>query len=328
MHHQFRLGISLLFLLAGTSPAAFAGNPPQIPARNFARYPQVMSPRLSPDGNYLAVRVDDASGYSHELVIYKLPKMTVTSILKLPKFTIPLDITWVSDKWLVIAKGKAYGSLGEPSYTGELISTDVSGKHQNYLGGSAGGGRRSKTRQDDGYASIQSLPNKLNGHFYMTVRPYRNEHHSILYDVNAEKNTRHLIADMDVHGINFLVNPQGQPAFASGTNIDFNYVAYQHKGKFWSRLDYRRTGTRFFPYAYLPDNKTILADFSADGGPMELISEKVDGSGRKVLASDDFASVGNVQWSAYPLPAICRKHESGQAKDNLPPAQAARSGHL
>ncbi|MGB8716011.1 MAG: prolyl oligopeptidase family serine peptidase [Rhodanobacteraceae bacterium] len=314
MHHQFRLGISLLFLLAGTSPAAFAGNPPQIPARDFARYPQVMSPRLSPDGNYLAVRVDDASGYSHELVIYKLPKMTVTSILKLPKFTIPLDITWVSDKWLVIAKGKAYGSLGEPSYTGELISTDVSGKHQNYLWGSAGGGRRSKTRQDDGYASIQSLPNKLNGHFYMTVRPYRNEHHSILYDVNAEKNTRHLIADMDVHGMNFLVNPQGQPAFASGTNIDFNYVAYQHKGKFWSRLDSRRTGTRFFPYAYLPDNKTILADFSADGGPMELISEKVDGSERKVLASDDFASVGNVQWSAYPYQPFAASTKAGKPK--------------
>lgn len=312
MRPSFIVITGTLLALLCTSRTASATETTLIPTKDFARYAQVMSPRLSPNGDYLAVRVDDASGYSHQLVIYKLPEMNVASILKLPKFTVPLDINWVSDKWLVMAKGKAYGSLGEPAYTGELISTDVSGKHQNYLWGFATGGRRSKTRQDDGYASIQSLPNKLNGHFYMTVRPYRNEHHSILYDVNAEKNTRHLIADMDVHGMNFLVNPQGKPTFASGSNIDFEYVAYQHRGKAWSKLGTKRTGTRFFPYAYLPDNKTILADFSLDGGPMSLISEHIDGSQRKVLASDDFASIGNLQWSAFPYQPFAASTEAGK----------------
>ncbi len=303
---------SILLALLSTSLTASATETTLIPAKDFARNAQVLSPRLSPNGDYLAVRVDDETGSSHQLVIYKLPEMNVASILQLPKFTVPLDITWVSDEWLVIAKGKAFGSLGKPVYTGELISTDVSGKHQRYLWGYESGGRRSKTRQDDGFASIQSVPKKLNGHFYMTVRPYRNEGHSILYDVDAEKNTRHLIADMDVHGMNFLVDPQGKPTFASGNNIDFEYVAYQRHGKGWSKLGPKRTGVRFFPHAYLPDNKTILAEFSADGGPMVLVSEHTDGSNRKVLASNDFANIGKLQWSAFPYQPFAASTEAGK----------------
>lgn len=314
MRPRFVTNISILLALLASSAAVPANETSLIPTRDFARHPKLMSPRLSPGGEYLAVRVDAVTGHSHALLIYKLPKMTVESVLKLPRFTVPLDITWVSDDWLVIAKGKAYGSLGKPSYTGEIISTDVSGKHQKYLWGFATGARRSKTRQDDGFASIQSLPNKLNGHFYMTVRPYHYEHHSILYDVNAEKNTRHLIADMNVHGMNFLVDPKGKAAFASGTNIDFEYEAYQSHGKTWSKLDTERTGTRFFPFAYLPDGKSIVADFSVDGGPMTLISERTDGSQRKVLASDDFASIGNVQWSAFPHQPFAASTEAGMPK--------------
>ena len=309
-HHFVRFCLSMVLLACTLS--AWSGEAELIPARDFARYPKVLSPRLSPGGDYLAVRVDDKSGYSHELVIYRLPEMKVASILRLPKFTVPLDITWVSDDWLVIAKGKAYGSLGEPAYTGELISTDVSGKHQRYLWGFQTGGRRSKTRQDEGFASIQSLPNKRNGHFYMTVQPYNNEHRSILYDVNAEKNTRHLIADLDVHGMRFLVNPEGKPTFAAGTNNKFEYMVWKRRGKHWARLDPKRTGKRFFPFAYLPQPDTILADFSSDGGPTTLISEKTDGSQRKVLASNVFASIGNLQWSAAPEQPFAAVAESGR----------------
>ena len=125
--------ISLCMVALAAGANVLGAESSQIPARDFAREAQVNSPRLSPGGDYLAVRVDDESGFSHELLIYHLPELKVTSVLRLPKYTVPLDITWVSDDWLVIAKGKAYGSLGNSMYTGELISTDVSGKHQRYL---------------------------------------------------------------------------------------------------------------------------------------------------------------------------------------------------
>src|SRR5690349_1488490 len=75
-----------------------------LPVENFARHPPLSMPRLSPDGKYLAVRWDDGS--SHALVVYKVDDMSQpTSMLRMPKYELPVGITWVSPTRLVVEKG-------------------------------------------------------------------------------------------------------------------------------------------------------------------------------------------------------------------------------
>ncbi len=65
-------------LLVGACLAAFghaawaqsATDNTLIPLKSFAQHPRVYSPSLSPDGKYLAVRMDDADGKHHAIVTY------------------------------------------------------------------------------------------------------------------------------------------------------------------------------------------------------------------------------------------------------------------
>ena len=273
-----------------------------IPVEAFARHASMSMPRLSPDGKHIALRMDD--GGNHALVIYDVADMSKpVSMLRMPKFEMPVDVEWVSPTRLVVEKGKMLGSIDRPVGTGEILATNVDGTHQDYLFGyQSGYGSRGDTRQaDDGWGSIDGLPPKANGHFYLGAQLWNDENHSRLYDVDAIRNVRHLIGDIGVGGLSFMVNPEGKVAFAFGTNTDFEYVAYQRIGDRWAQLGKAQAGKLFAPFATAPDGQHVYAKYSATGGPTELVEQRLDGADRKLLAKDDFGSVGNAQWTAPPL---------------------------
>ncbi|WP_404537961.1 alpha/beta hydrolase family protein [Dyella agri] len=273
-----------------------------IPVEDFARHASVSMPRLSPDGKHIAVRMDD--GDNHALVIFDVADMTrPVSMLRMPRYEVPVNVTWVSSTRLVVEKGKMFGSIDAPQATGEVIATDVDGKHMDYLFGyQSGSNSRGATRQaDDGWGSVEGLPEKTNGHFYLGAHPWDEGNSSRLYDVDSMKNVRHLIGDIGVGQLSFLVGPDGKPEFAYGTDVNFEYVVYQSIANRWAQLNRAQTGKYFAPFATAPDGQHVYAMHSTSGGPTELIVQRLDGSDRKVLAKDDFGSVHNVQWTAPPL---------------------------
>jgi hypothetical protein len=81
---------AILLLPVATGAADFA--PAQrIPVENFATPSQLAMPRLSPDDNYLALRVDDRNGDQHALDVYRVEDMThPVSMLRMPKYELPV----------------------------------------------------------------------------------------------------------------------------------------------------------------------------------------------------------------------------------------------
>jgi len=80
--HFARTALSVLCLLAPA--AALAAD--LIPVEDFARHPQISMPRLSPDGKYVAVRVDTDDGDNHALMVYQVSDMSnPVSMLRMPK---------------------------------------------------------------------------------------------------------------------------------------------------------------------------------------------------------------------------------------------------
>ncbi len=293
---KLRVALVAAWLLPSVAVAADL-----IPVESFARHASVSMPRLSPDGKHVALRMDDDG--NHALVIFDVADMShPVSMLRMPRFEVPVNVAWVSSTRLVVEKGKQFGSIDQPRGTGEILATNVDGTHQDYLFGYRSGyGSRGDTRQaDNGWGSVDGLPEKANGHFYLGAQPWNEDNQSRLYDVDAVKNVRHLIGDIGVGQLSFMVNPDGKVEFAFGTNPDFEYVAYQRIGDRWAQLGKAQAGRYFAPFATAPDKEHIYAWYSAEGGPSQLIEQRLNGADRKVLAKDDFGSVGNVQWTAPP----------------------------
>ncbi|MDE2316293.1 MAG: S9 family peptidase [Xanthomonadaceae bacterium] len=294
-----KIRVALVAACLCSPVAAAAAATGLIPVEAFARHADLSMPRLSPDGKHISVRMDD--GDNHSLVIFDVADMSKpVSMLRMPKYEVPLNVDWVSSTRLVVEKGKQFGSIDKPMATGEILATNVDGTHQDYLFGyQTGYGTRGSTRQaDDGWGWVAGLPEKANGHFYLGSHLQGEDNRSELYDVDATKNVRHQIGDIGVGQMNFLVGPDGKASFAYGTNVDFNYVAYQSIHGRWAQLP---AGKYFAPFATAPDGKSVYAMYSADGGPSELIEQRLDGGDRKVLAKDDFGNVHDVQWTAPPL---------------------------
>lgn len=298
-----------------------------IPVEAFARHASLSMPRLSPDGRHIALRMDD--GDDHALLVYDVADMShPVSMLRMPRYEVPIDVAWVSPTRLVVEKGKMFGSIDAPQATGEILATNVDGTHQDYLFGyQSGYGSRGGTRQgDDGWGSVDGLPARANGHFYLGAQLWNDENRSRLYDVDAMKNVRRLIGDIGVGGLDFMVGPDGKAEFAFGTGTDFRYVVYRSDGDHWTALDRTLTGKFFAPVATAPDGQHVYAMYSAMGGPAELVEQRLDGNDRKVLAEDDFGSVHDVQWTAPPRQPFAAVTATGTPRPlyidpNLPAAK-------
>ncbi len=285
------------WVMSGTATAA-----DRLPVAVFARHSHVSMPRLSPDGQYVAVRMDDANGV-HALVIYKIADMSApVSVLRMPKYELPANIVWVSATRLIVEKGREMGSIDKPVLTGEIIATDLDGKHQDYLYGyNTQYSSRAATRATDrGWGFYDGQPEPANGHFYMAAQGWDSTDQSSLYDVDASKNTRHLIGDIGVANMSFMVGADGQAHYAYGRDNAYDYVVYHREGQAWRRLDARQIGGSFRPIGFTPDHQRIYASYDAGGGPVSLVEQNEDGSDRNVLSAGSFGSVDGIEWTSLP----------------------------
>src|SRR5262245_48288189 len=75
-----------------------------IPEIDFAKHPPLGRPVISPDGQHIAVSVHSVeNGESkYQLAVLHLPDLKVISRLDMVAHYLPIDITWVDNKRLVM----------------------------------------------------------------------------------------------------------------------------------------------------------------------------------------------------------------------------------
>jgi len=283
-------------------PVAAMAAGDRVPVEAFAHRGGYSMPRLSPDGKYLAVAVEQ--GQDHAVVIYQVDDMShMKSLLRMPKYQLPGDIHWVGQDRLVVELAKFVGSLDHPEWLGEIIATDVDGKHIDAMfsreWGIASHGQTRST--DEGYAFVAGSPPKANNHFYMQTYMWEDENNTWLYDVNATSGTRHQIGQIGVGNMAFVLDADGHVRYASGLNTENKYVAYrQHNGQ-WLQLA-SNDGNRFVPLAFSQDDQHLYAFSNVKAGPSQLVQTDPDGGQPKLLAKDDFSSIDYIQWTPQNVP--------------------------
>lgn len=284
----------ILFALALCIGVPHAQAEERVPIEAFVGSDLVRMPRLSTDGRHFAVSLNRGEG-RHAIGVYRLSDMVQTTLLTLPRYELPVQMHWVSAERLVIAKGKEMGSREEPIPMGEIIATDFDGKNQKYIYGYEQATRIAGL--DRGFGYIEGLPIVPNGRFYMR-RLSSALRGSMMYDVDAVKGTADLAADIGVKDLSFTLDRGGVARFASGVDEEDNFLLYRAdpQGKDWQPV--ATQGDEWFsPFAFSSDGAGVFAWFNVNGGPTSLIRMGVGGDGRKVLATDAFANVGDVEWS-------------------------------
>lgn len=313
--HAFRLaagftGVLILGLALATGANAAIT---QVPVKDFARHAPISDPVLSPDGKHLAVVVHNKSG-RYQLAVLDLPGLKPMSRLNMSPHNVPIDITWVNNKRLVMDIARLTGSLNKPQGTGDVISVNIDGSNKQILYSAH---LRDPTTDPHvlsmprGAAGIVGAREPANGHVYIAVHPfmhhlsYGNRDHgrSLLYDVNAANGATTLVGRINHPGMNFvLYHNVARYAFGSSQADPYRIIVYYraNRGKPWHRLS-KSIGKRFIPLYIMPDGKHVYALYSAKGGPNQLVKANLDGSHLQVVASNPFASVAGVMHTPYPF---------------------------
>ena len=120
MKYRFARPLLAALCLAACATGATAAD--LIPTADFARRLPLTMPRLSPDGKHFSVVYHDPDGKSHGVAIYPVDNPTQpTALIRMPPYEVPAEIVWASPTRLVVARGKQDGSIGNTSYTGEIM---------------------------------------------------------------------------------------------------------------------------------------------------------------------------------------------------------------
>jgi dipeptidyl aminopeptidase/acylaminoacyl peptidase len=302
MNHLHRIVVALAVCAASFS--VIAQDNATIPARDFARPPQMTLPSLSPTGDYLAVAVRDSvdavDGSHYEIGVFHLPDMKPVSKLDVPEHYVPADINWVSNTRLVILPAREIGSLEAPVVGGEMMATDYDGKNQKKLFGLStqvwGRGTPVSCR------TFSGVPDKLNGHFYVSCYGVHEdagkEGYSSIYDVDSSSGKAEPLGGINFQDMDFLVH-NGQALIASGVDDQQNTLVFIRRSSTepWKRVQAKGY---FWPLAISGDGNTIYWRYSPSGGPYGLAQSDFNLANLKMLASDPSGDIDSIDMTPYP----------------------------
>ena len=302
--------LAFLLLAACGNLMAAPEAAPTVPVEAFAKASPFSMPRLSPTGEYLAFATDFGQG-NHALQVVRLSDMQRTAVLRLPIYQSPFQIAWVSDKRLVIAKGRKYGSLEKPVPSGEIIASDFDGQNQRYIYGYEQ--QNAASGLDRGFGFIEGIAQSNDGRFYMRQLK-RVPTSSMLYAIDTQRPTFKLIADINVPNLEFVIDRNGIARYAWGRDDEDKYLLYaSDDGRRWQPMS-PPVGGIWTPLVFSADNSKVYATYSRNDGPAQLVMSDPAASELDVLASDGFSSVGYVQWTASPSIPFAAALQSGRPR--------------
>jgi dienelactone hydrolase len=287
--------------LAVLLPGAAAAAEPPIPIADFVRLGNFSASAMSPNGKYLVVtqRAAKEPRDEYSTVVYELAGMKIVSAVRVAESgDIPWRHTWVSDTRFVTTLGREFGTVGEPWLTGELVAANIDGRGNAYLYGyrrmsSRTSGYFGTLTNDKGHGSLAQVPRGAEAHILMGENPWgTTTRTSRLYDIDTLSTGRRTVTEINQPDFRFLVEADGKPRFAYGYDDDAEYAVFKldDAKREWLPFANAEKGD-LLPVSISLDSTKLLSTLSLQRGPRALVSEGVDGSGRRTLVKDAIGDI-------------------------------------
>jgi dipeptidyl aminopeptidase/acylaminoacyl peptidase len=149
--------LSLIALLSLVSFAAHSES--AVSTSDFIKRPTYGSPRISPNGDYLAITVD--RGDFDVLVVLDVKTLKQISVNQLPDKKSVGSFYWVGPKRLMFTASRKFGRFAQPFGTGEWFAVDADGqKPKALLTGvqQSRTGKKKASLRDASYSLLETLP--------------------------------------------------------------------------------------------------------------------------------------------------------------------------
>ncbi len=290
MFRQLFLSCVFLALMpVSISQANAAEN--RIPLKDFVLEDQYSTPKLSPDGKYLAVtmRIAEKDRFVPTIAVFSLPDMKQQGAVQMPVREVPNQYYWVSNTRLLVTKAIEVGALEQPQLTGEVFAMDFNGENQVYLYGRNMHLTRNAGRYGDNYGTgvVHSVPVVKTGHFNLSTSLWDSEK-TMLYDMDSKNGVRKLTTSISVRGAQFVLQNNGKPRFANAGNKDGEQVLYRYDEEKddWILVDKKETGGYLIPMVFNADDTAFYAMFREGNEPYYLIKQDVKTGQRVTIAQD------------------------------------------
>jgi dipeptidyl aminopeptidase/acylaminoacyl peptidase len=285
-----------------------------IPDADFAKHPPLGVPVISPDGENIAVSVHrtENGDSKYQLAVLHLPDLKYMSRLDMDEHYLPIDITWADNSRLVMGTGRETAFSEAPTPTGDIIAVDIDGKNKRLLYSYS---NRDSTNNPlnilqipRGFGRISGKPDHANGHFYLTFSPFPESggedamaHETSIYDIDSRTGTVKKIGGIGEDFYNFVVH-DGVVRYAFGADAALKEHVFYRPGPDvkWVELPASAVGKSFAPMELTADGSQLYALGNKEGGPNVFTISALDGSDRKILASDPRVSVGDIMWTPAP----------------------------
>ena len=230
---------------------------------DFSKHAQYHNIKISPDGKHLAALIND-NGLKR-LVFLETDGYKVTFALTANRDSQPDDYYWVNNERVIIQVVRTRGSLEKPFSAGELYAVNYDGrKGKMIFGYRAKGGM---VLSADGGFVIDLLKNdKKHVLIRSQVLSRKTDTLPKILKLNVYNGRTKRVKSAPIPYTQFLIDHNGQPRFAAGSDKNANTKLFysEGKGKKWQPFQHNIQG-EFIPVAFSHDNNSVYAFKSVQG---------------------------------------------------------------
>lgn len=254
------LGIAL----AGAATLAMAA-PPRIATADFFKERLAQNLTLSPTGEYLTVEVPKEDRTI--LVAMKASDLKPIKHWDFGKDFHVARTVWVNDDRISIAVAKQEGTEERPRLQPNLLMTDIDGSKSKYIDMGAA------------YTIVSTTPDDP-----QTIIVSRNEPTANLYKMNVYSGAIAKLSGVPLRPGSFLVNKDGDAAFATGSKDDMKFYVYRRENNAWKQIHESAMGEAAIqPVRLAGDGKHAYFSVSDRGEPERLVLRNLETGEDKLL---------------------------------------------
>jgi dipeptidyl aminopeptidase/acylaminoacyl peptidase len=242
-----------------------------IPIQDFVKHAQYSGTKISPDGRFLALTLQQ--GETMSLAVVKLEDMKVLRITHLTGDESVSEFYWVGPDRLMYTSARNFGTYASPFGTGEWYAMDADGGHPRTLvsyGTGAADNQAKVLHSNEFLQMLDPLPEDR-GHALMQQVDMADGGRNLVVSIDTSTGRRQVLAHAPRDHCSMVLDVANKPRFADCTETKDAVVGYNARTELY-RLDDAGNWTRVQGAKGDPRNLAVLGT-AADGRIYAMASD-------------------------------------------------------